>query len=256
MRHVVPYPASRMARTSTILVLVAACLAGTATAQQPASKKAPAVSPAGQGDQRADIVPVGWVKLCRKFTETYTSKDGKEEKRDLNICLTKNETIFVNSGRMRSSAAIRQVDGNPKQYLMVTVPLEMDLRSGMRATVFPKDIWEKTQKGGQLSKADEDKLKPLNLVYTQCSPAGCDGELEVTPQLVNELTTGGGLMVFAFKSAELIPFPVPLDGFSKAYAEAPMSDETYNAVRRKLMQQIEQRQEMKGVIVVPKQLRP
>ena len=244
MRNAVSCHAGRTARTWTILVLAAACLAGAATAQQP-------------GDQQADIIPVGWAKLCRKFIETSTDKNGKESKKDLNICLTKNETIYASTGKLRSSAAIRQVDGEAKQHLIVTVPLEMDLRSGLRAAVFPKDIWEKTQKGGQLSKADEAKLKPVMLVYTQCTPTGCDAELEATPQLINDLTTGGALMVFAFTAPGVpVSFPVPLAGFNQAYAEAPMSDEQYNAARRKLMQQIQQKQELKGVIVVPKQLRP
>jgi invasion protein IalB len=238
-------------------VLGAACLAGAAAAQQPAPKKAPAVAPADQGGQQADIVPVGWVKLCRKYTATSTNKDGKEQNQDLNICLTKNETIYVNSGKVLSSAAIRQINGEPKQHLMVTVPLGMDLRPGMRATVFPKDIWEKSQKGGQVNKADEAKLKPLTLVYTQCHPDGCDGELEVTPQLINDFMTGGALMLFAFNTAGApVPFPVPLAGFDKAYAGAPMEDQSYNEGRRKLMRQIEQQQEIRGTIVVPKQLRP
>jgi invasion protein IalB len=239
-----------------MLVLPAACLTGAVAAQQPAPQKAPA-APVAQGDQKADIIPVGWAKLCRNYTATSTNKDGKEEKQDLKICLTKNETIYVNSGRVRSSAGIRQIDGQPKLHLVVTVPLEMNLRSGMRATVFPKDIWEKSQKGEQISKNDEARLKPLTPVYTQCHPAGCDGELEATPQLIGDLKTGGALMLFAFNTAgEAVPFPVPLAGFEKVYAGAPMDERSYNEARRELMLQIEQQQGLKGTIVVPKQLRP
>jgi invasion protein IalB len=230
--------------------LAAICLAGAAAAQQLAPKSAPAT-------EQADIAPIGWVKLCRKYIAVTVAKDGKEEKKDLNICLTKNETIYINSGRVLSSAAIRQIDGDAKQHLMVTVPLEMNLKSGVRATVFPKATWEKQQKGEQLSKADEASLKPLALVYTQCHPAGCDAELEATPQLINELMTGGALMLFAFSAAGApVPFPVPLAGFDKAYTAAPMTEQTYNDARRKVMRQIEQQQEIKGTIVVPKQLRP
>jgi invasion protein IalB len=232
-------------------LLGAACLAGAAAAQQPAPRKAPAA----QADQQAEIAPIGWAKLCRNYTASTKDKDGKVESQDLSFCLTKNETIYRNSGKMRSSAAIRQVAGDPKQYLMVTVPLEMNLRSGLRATVFPKDIWEKSQKGGQISKADEAKLKPLPLVYTQCTPAGCDGELEATPQLIEELMTGGGLVVLAFNpDGAPVAFPVPLAGFEKAYKEAAMTELSYNNARRRLMLQIEQQQELKGTIVLPKQL--
>jgi invasion protein IalB len=232
-------------------LLGAACLAGAAAAQQPSPKKAPAA----QADPQGEIVPIGWAKLCRQYTASAKNKDGKEESQNLNICLTKNETIYILSGKMRSSAAIRQIDGDPKLHLMVTVPLEMNLRSGLRATVFPKDIWERTQKGTQISKADEAKLKPLALVYTQCTPAGCDGEIEATPQLIDEMMTGGALVIFAFNpDGTPAVFPVPLGGFEKAYKEAAMSDKNYNDARRRLMLQIEQQQEIKGTIVLPKQL--
>ena len=217
----------------------------------------PVPTHAGLDDQQADVIPTGWVKLCRSFTATSTNKDGKEEKQDLNICLTQNEALYANSGKVRYSAAIRQIDGQAKQHLMVTVPLGMTLRSGMRATVFPKDIWEKTQKNEKLGKIDEAKLKPLTLVYTQCHPAGCDSELETTPQLINDMMTGGALMLFAFNSAGVsVAFPVPLANFNKAYSEPPMTDKNYNDGRRRLMLQIEQQQTIKGTIFVPKQLRP
>jgi invasion protein IalB len=156
---------------------------------------------------------------------------------------------------VRSSVAIRQIDNEAKLYLMVTVPLELNLKPGVRAAVFPKAIWEKSQKGEQLSKADEAALKPLNLVYTQCHPAGCDAEGEATPQLISELKSGGGLMLFAFNaSGRPDPYPVPLAGFAKAYADPPMTEQSYNDTRRKLMRQVEQQQEIRGTIVLPKKL--
>src|SRR5947207_10373262 len=119
----------------------------------------------------------------------------------------------------------------------------MDLRKGRRATVFHKDIRDKSQKGEKLSKADEAKLKPLTLVYTQCHPAGCDGETEATPQLINDLNSGAALVLFAFNTAGApVAFPVPLAGFNKAYTEAPMAERSFNDARRKLMLQIEQQQ--------------
>jgi invasion protein IalB len=232
-------------------LLGAACLAGVVAAQQPALNKAPAA----QADQQGEIMPIGWAKLCRQYTASTKNKDGKEENQALDICLTKNETVYINSGKVRSSATIRQIAGDPKLHLMVTVPLEMNLRPGLRATVFPKDIWEKTQKGAQIGKADEARLKPLPMVYTQCTPAGCDGELEASPQLIDELMTGGALMIFAFSpDGAPVPFPVPLAGFEKAYKEAPMTERSYNDARRRLMLKIEQQQEIKGTIVLPKQL--
>ena len=139
---------------------------------------------------------------------------------------------------------------------MVTVPLEMNLKPGLRATVFPKAIWEKSQKGEQISKADEAALKPLTLVYTQCHPAGCDAEIEATPQLIEELKTGGALTLFAVNSSGApVPYPIPLAGFDKAYTDPPMTEQSYNDARKKLMQQVTQQQEFRGTIVVPKQLR-
>src|SRR5882724_2162719 len=105
-------------------VLGAACLAGAAAAQQPAPRGAPA----DRGGQQADIAPLGWAKLCRNYVSTTTHKSGKEEKQDLNICLTKNETVYINTGRVVSSAAIRQIASEAKQHLMVTVPLEINLK--------------------------------------------------------------------------------------------------------------------------------
>src|SRR5262249_17914666 len=89
--------------------LSATSMVGAATAQQPGS----------QSGAQTDTAPLGWIKLCRKYTVVTTKDDGKEQKKDLNVCLTKNETIQINSGKVLSSVAIRQIDSEEKQHLMV-----------------------------------------------------------------------------------------------------------------------------------------
>src|SRR5262245_9168739 len=123
---------------------------------------------------------------------------------------------------------------------MVMVPLGIMLQPGMRATLYPKDLWEKAQKN---EKIDESKLKPVSLAYTLCHPAGCTAETEATPDLLNDLKKGGGLMIFAINAAGApAAFPVPLVGFEQSYAGAPVDSQKYSEARRTLMQQIAQRQ--------------
>ncbi len=152
-------------------------------------------------------------EVVREAT-AVAKKDGKEEKKDLNICLIHHERIDGNSGMVLVSAALRQIDGQDKQHFMVMVPLGMLLQPGLRATVFPKNLWDKVQKNEKIEKAEEAKLKGLALGYTLCHMAGCTAEMEATPELLNDLKGNGGLMVFAISaSGTPVAFPVPLGGF-------------------------------------------
>ena len=168
----------------------------------PAPKKPPAAAPAQKGaPAAAAAAPAAaqsaWVKLCEKATAVSKDKDGKEEKKELNICLTHHERLDGNTGMVLVSAAVRQVEGQDKQHFMVMVPLGMLLQPGMRASIYPKDLWEKAQKN---EKIDETKLKGIKLGYTLCHPAGCTAEIEATPELINDLKTDGGLVVFAINA--------------------------------------------------------
>jgi invasion protein IalB len=236
------------------LMLGSTVLFAPAGAQQPPPAKkdkappaaaAPKAAPAAPAGKSAAAAPAGapqsaWVKLCEKATATQKTKDGKEEKKDLNICLTHHERLDGNSGMVLVSAAVRQVEGQDKQAFMIMVPLGMMLQPGMRATLYPKDMWEKAQKS---EKVDESKLKPVSLAYTLCHPAGCTAETEATPDLLNDLKKGGGLMVFAINATGApAAFPVPLIGFEQSYAGAPVDAKKYSEARRSLMQQIAQRQ--------------
>jgi invasion protein IalB len=226
------------------LALGAAGLIGTAAAQQPPAKappaKPPAAAPKGaapaEGAQQS-----AWVKLCEKATATKTDKDGKEEKKDLNICLTHHERLDGNSGMVLVSAAVRQIEGQDKQHFMVMVPLGMLLQPGMRAAIYPKDAWEKIQKN---EKIDESKLKQIKLAYTLCHPAGCTAETEATPELITDLKGNAGIVVLAVNAGgQPVGFPVPLNGFEQSYGGNPVDAKQYSEARRALMQQIAARQQ-------------
>jgi invasion protein IalB len=230
-------------------VILAATLAlagwsGAAAAQQKdkgAPKKGqPAAAQKGAAKD-AKGPPSAWVKLCEKATAVNKQKDGKEVKKDVDICLTHHERLDGNTGMVLVSAAVRQVSGQDKQALMVMVPLGMLLQPGMRANIYPKDQWELVQKN---EKIDESKIKGLQLAYTLCHPAGCTAETEATPELLNLLKSNAGMLVFAINAGGApVVFPVPLSGFGTSYGGPPIDTKQYSEARKSLMQQIAQRQQ-------------
>src|SRR5215510_1789585 len=227
------------------LALGLAGIAGSADAQQPAAKK-PAAAPAQKGAPAAASAPPAgaqsaWVKVCEKASAVTKDKDGKDEKKELSICLTHHERLDGNSGMVLVAAAVRQVDGQDKQHFMVMVPLGMLIQPGMRASIYPKDQWELVQKN---EKVDETKLKGIKLAYTVCHPAGCTAEVEATDELINDLKTFGGLVVWAIKAGgEPVGFPVPLNGFANAFA-GPLTDyQKYSEARKALIDQIKRQAE-------------
>ncbi|MEQ1713253.1 MAG: invasion associated locus B family protein, partial [Hyphomicrobium sp.] len=103
-----------------------------------------------------------------------------------------------------------------------------------------KDQWEKASKN---EKIDEKALKPIELKYSLCHPAGCTAEVEATADMITQLKAGAGLMVLAMNAAaQPIGFPVPLDGFGEAFAGKPVDNAEYAKARGQLMGQIKQRQ--------------
>ncbi len=240
--------AGRIRHAGVLALAVAVAVAGltgSVAAQQPAAKKGPekkAPAAPAKKDAHAEAGPAqsAWVKLCEKAAGIVKGKDGKEERKELNICLTHHERLDGNTGMVLVSAALRQIEGQEKQHFMVMVPLGMMLQAGMRATLYPKDAWEKVQKK---EKIDEAKLKAIKLAYTLCHPAGCTAEVEATPELINDLKSDGGLVVFTIgANGAPVGFPVPLNGFEQSYAGKPVDNKQYSEARKALMQQIAARQ--------------
>jgi len=232
-------------RSGLTLAALTAALAMVGTpvsAQAPTQKKgAPAAAQPAPASAAAQQAQSAWVKLCEKATFTAKNKDGKEEKQDRNICLTHHERLDRDTGMVMVSAAIRKIDGADKEHMMVMVPLGMNIAAGIRAVIYPKELWEKAQKK---EKIDDSQLKPQKLVYTICHPAGCTAEMEASPELIKDMRTAGGMMVFAVNAGgQIIAFPVPATGFGATYDGAAIDSEKYSAARRQLMEQIRTRQQ-------------
>jgi invasion protein IalB len=158
-----------------------------------------------------------WVKLCEKAPSL------QEEGQELDVCLTHHERIDGNTGRVLVSAAIRQVEGKDTRSLMVMVPLGMALPAGVQAKV--------------------DDNEAIKLKYTLCHVGGCTAETQATDEIIEQFRNGEQVVVAAMNLAgKPIGFPVPLSGFTKAYAGDPVDNEKYRAARQQLMQTIRQRQ--------------
>lgn len=226
----------------TAAMVAAPVWAQAADAKKPAAAPAAKAAPGAKAAAAAPAQPKSaWVKLCEKAPVVTKGPDGKEVKSEKSLCLTHHERLDGNTGMVLVSAAIRTVEGSPKKSLMIMVPLGMAIPPGIRAAIYTKEQWAKASKG---EKIDEKQLKPIELKYALCHPAGCTAETEATPDILDQMSKGGGIMVLAMNAAaQPIGFPVPLDGYNEAAAGPPVDNKKYAEARSQLMAQIRARQQ-------------
>ena len=210
-------------------------------AAAPAPAAAAPAAAGGTNSAAAGGSKSAWVKLCEKAPLVKKDKDGKEVKDEKMLCLTHHERLDGNTGMVLVSAAIREVEGQDKKSLMIMVPLGMAIPPGIRAAVYSKEQWTAAAKN---EKIDEKTLKPIELKYSLCHPAGCTAETEATADILDQMSKGGGIMVLAMNAAaQPIGFPVPLDGYNEAAAGPPVDNKKYAEARSALMKQIRERQQ-------------
>jgi invasion protein IalB len=222
----------RAGAVALALTMGMASLANSGAAQQAPPKKS---APAGAMNT--------WVKLCGKTPVGVMYKDGKEEPKLGDFCVTQYERFDETTGAL-ASVTVRKSDAEDRPFFAVTVPLGMVLPAGVRAALYPAGPWEQAQKN---EKVDDSKLKGLTLDYKTCIMAGCVAEIEATPELFNDLKTFKGIVVFAINAEKnAVGFPVPLTGFEQAYAGNPVDAKLYLEGRQALMQKIAQQRKQLG----------
>jgi len=189
------------------------------TTQAPKSAPPPAAAAPGTTSTAAgDAAPPedAWVKLCMKNEQTQ-NKD---------ICLINHEGLEPNTGMVLIAAAVRKVEGEEKQQLLVRVPTAY-------ALVIPAGV--------QL-KIDEEQ--PIQLQYAICFPTSCQVQLELTKEMMDSMRKGKQMVVAAMNiQQKTMGFPVPLTGFSKAYDGPPVDSVKYEESRRQLMEMFRKRQQ-------------
>lgn len=176
---------------------------------------AAAAKPPGATAAAAGAPEDAWVKLCMKSDQT----NNKE------ICLTNHEGLEPNTGMVLIAAAVRKVEGEEKQQLLVRVPTAY-------ALVIPAGVQIKI-----------DEAQPIQLQYTICFPTSCQVQLELTNELFESMRKGKQMVVAAMNiQQKTMGFPVPLTGFGKAYDGAPVDSVKYEESRRQLMESFRKRQ--------------
>lgn len=185
-------------------------LAAPATAQQPTNHEP---APAQKAGTTTKTTNSAWVKLCE------TQKGSKKGK----VCLTHHERFHPTTGQPLISAAIRQIDGQKQEMVMVMVPLGRMLRSGL------------------ILKVDEEK--PVKLNYAFCTSVGCVAETPATPEILASFKKGKELSIGTIDiNRKRIGFKVSLTGFAITYDGPPIDRKIYAKARKQMFQQIRARQ--------------
>jgi invasion protein IalB len=195
-----------------------------AAAQQPQQSAAPSASNAPQvapartpaaGDTTAGETPSGWIKLCDRSAETQNKE----------ACLTTHERIDGDTGLLVVGAAVRKVEGDAKQQLIVKI-------SETAAMALPAGVGLRVDDG-----------KIVRLAYTSCYAMSCEADTNLTTELFNQFRTGKQLRVtFLNLQGKTIGLIVPLTGFSTTYDGPPVDTAKYQDLRRQLMAGIRKRQ--------------
>jgi invasion protein IalB len=173
---------------------------------------APAAGPAAAGAAAEDSA---WVKLCLKNEQT----GGKQ------VCLVNHEGLEPNTGMVLVAAAVRSIEGDDKQHLLVRLPTAYSL-------VMPAGVQIKIDEG-----------EPIQLQYAVCFPTSCQVQMELTKEMFEKMRKGKQMVVAAMNMQQkAMAFPVPLTGFGKTFDGPPVDNAQYEEARRQMMEKFRQRQ--------------
>jgi invasion protein IalB len=175
--------------------------------------------------------------------ESFTSAKesaGAPAGEEKQLCSTIFEVIESNTGQLLASVRLEEIEGAPKRALAVTVPLGVVIPAGVKLAVYNADQWARAVKNEMV---ELKELKTIGLRFSHCLPLGCTAEAEATEEVSDLLKGNAGIGVLAIWTNEhQLAVPVPLSGFAEALAGKPVDNKEYQENRRKLVDQIHQRQ--------------
>lgn len=179
----------------------------------PAAARAAGVPAAGAEAAQAD--GSAWVKLCTKNEQTGNKQ----------LCLVRHEGLDPNTGTVLATAAVRSIEGEDKQNLLIGVSTAYSL-------VIPVGVQIKI-----------DDSEPIALQYAVCSSTDCQAQMELTKEIFDKMRNGKQIIVAVMNMQQkTMGFSVPLTGFGKAYDGPPADNAKYEEARRQMMEKSRQRQ--------------
>jgi invasion protein IalB len=184
------------------------------TAPKAAAPAVPAATPAAPGAGPA-AEESAWVKLCLKNEQTGNKQ----------VCLVNHEGLEPNTGMVLVAAAVRSIEGDDKQHLLVRLPTAYSL-------VIPAGVQIKIDDG-----------EPIQLQYAVCFPTSCQVQMELSKDMFDKMRKGKQMVVAAMNMQQkAMAFPVPLTGFGKTFDGPPVDNAKYEEARRVIVEKFRQRQ--------------
>ena len=145
-----------------------------------------------------------WVKVCLKNEQTENKQ----------VCLLKYEGLDPKTGDVLVAAAVRTIEGQVKQDLIVTVPTaySLDMPPGIRIKI--------------------DGDEPISLQYAGCTPKSCQAQVELTNQILDRMRKGNQMLVAAISMQQKpLTFRVLLNGFATTADGVPVDEAKYRETR-------------------------
>lgn len=207
----------------TVIASVVFALSVSTVSAQKAQKKSPAAKSATKNGKSS----VAWIKLCDNAE--FAPKDPKSKAKTIKkkLCLVRHETLDGRTGLVVVSAAIRIIEGQKINRLIVQVPLGVSIRAGVSVGI--------------------DEHPEYRFAYMFCHTEGCTAEAEASEEMIDRLKKGKAMRVSGINMrGQQFDLPVTLSGFASAFkGKAADSKKYYQerfATQRALMANFRKRQ--------------
>lgn len=127
-----------------------------------------------------------WVKICTQDPNLNKT-----------LCLITQE-LRTNQGQFLASLAIREVPGEARKSMLISVPVGMVLKPGVNLQI--------------------DGGEPTKVEYSICFPNACYAEAAIDAGFIARLKRGGKLGLITYNQAgKQVRFDMTLIGFTSAY---------------------------------------
>jgi invasion protein IalB len=197
-----------------------------------------------QDRRAAGEANAAWVKLCETPSATGRDLYGKANAVGVKTCLVHQEMLdATRAGALIVAVAVRQTGA--RHTLAVMVPTVVQQERGVRVHIVPNNLWEIVRRNEQLPNDQFDRLRVVSLKFAFCRPEGCTAETDVPPELVADLKSSGGLMVFVFARGQPVVLRVSLSGFREIYDGAPIDSVRYHRTRNEFLRKLREGQKQR-----------